>query len=105
MNYSDCMNHVDVLREKIGRLRVEIAQIQEMNNEYRIQGRKTKQPKSLTATGMNGNSLFHSARSWQIKWGQRPSGFLLRAFFEHDAPHLPSASSIHPGVVSEKALA
>ena len=56
------MNHVDVLREKIGRLRVEIAQIQEMNNEYRIQGRKTKQPKSLTATGMNGNSLFHSAR-------------------------------------------
>ena len=34
------MNHVDVLREKIGRLRVEIAQIQEMNNEYRIQGRK-----------------------------------------------------------------
>ena len=34
------MNHVDVLREKIGRLRVEIAQIQEMNNEYRIRGRK-----------------------------------------------------------------
>ncbi len=34
------MNHVDVLREKIGRLRVEIAQIQEVNNEYRIQGGK-----------------------------------------------------------------
>jgi hypothetical protein len=26
-------------------------------------------------------------------------------FFEHDAPHLPSVSSTHPGVVSEKALA
>ena len=26
-------------------------------------------------------------------------------FFEHDAPYLPSASSTHPGVVSEKALA
>ena len=26
-------------------------------------------------------------------------------FFEHDAPHLPSPLSTHPGVVSEKALA
>jgi hypothetical protein len=26
-------------------------------------------------------------------------------FFEHAAPHLPSASTTHPGVASEKALA
>ncbi len=33
------MNHLEVLRDKIGRLRVEIAQIQEMNEEYRSRGR------------------------------------------------------------------
>jgi hypothetical protein len=31
------MGHVEVLREKIGRLRVEIAQIQESNKQYRLQ--------------------------------------------------------------------
>jgi hypothetical protein len=33
------MDHLAVLREKIGRLRDEIAHLQEMNNEYRRQGR------------------------------------------------------------------
>jgi len=33
------MDHIEVLREKIGRLRVEIAQIQESNKQYRLQGR------------------------------------------------------------------
>jgi hypothetical protein len=32
------MDHIDVLREKIGRLRVEIAEIQELNQQYRFQG-------------------------------------------------------------------
>jgi signal transduction histidine kinase len=32
------MNHLDVLREKIGRLRSEIAQIQELNQQYRLRG-------------------------------------------------------------------
>jgi hypothetical protein len=35
-DYPDCMDHVEVLREKIGRLRVEIAQIQELNKQYRL---------------------------------------------------------------------
>ncbi len=33
------MGHLEVLREKIGRLRVEIAQIQELNEHYRRQDR------------------------------------------------------------------
>ena len=33
------MDHLDVLREKIGRLRVEIAQIQELNEQYRLRGK------------------------------------------------------------------
>ena len=33
------MNHLEVLREKIGRLRVEIAEIQELNERYRRQDR------------------------------------------------------------------
>ena len=32
------MEHLEVLREKIGRLRAEIAQIQELNRVYRLQG-------------------------------------------------------------------
>jgi hypothetical protein len=35
------MDHLEVLREKIGRLRVEIAQIQELNKRYRLQGRNS----------------------------------------------------------------
>jgi hypothetical protein len=38
MNYPDGMDHLEVLREKIGRLRVEIAQIQELNKQHRLQG-------------------------------------------------------------------
>ena len=38
MDYPSCMDHIDVLREKIGRLRVEIAEIQELNQQYRFQG-------------------------------------------------------------------
>jgi hypothetical protein len=33
------MDHLEVLREKIGRLRVEIAQIQELNEQYRLEYR------------------------------------------------------------------
>ena len=36
MNYPSRMDHIEVLREKIGRLRVEIAQIQELNKQYRL---------------------------------------------------------------------
>jgi hypothetical protein len=32
------MDHVEVLREKVGLLRAEIAQIQELNRLYRLQG-------------------------------------------------------------------
>jgi hypothetical protein len=33
------MDHLVVLREKIARLRVEIGQIQELNRQYRLQGK------------------------------------------------------------------
>jgi len=36
MDYPNCMDHLEVLREKIGRLRLEIAQIQELNKQYRL---------------------------------------------------------------------
>jgi predicted nuclease with TOPRIM domain len=36
MSYPTAMDHLQVLREKIGRLRVEIAHIQELNEEYRL---------------------------------------------------------------------
>jgi small-conductance mechanosensitive channel len=35
MSYSNAMDHLAVLREKIARLRVEIADIQELNDQYR----------------------------------------------------------------------
>ncbi len=37
--YSDHMNHLGVLRNKIGILRVEIADIQELNQQFRRDGR------------------------------------------------------------------
>jgi phosphoglycerate-specific signal transduction histidine kinase len=43
MRYSDYMDHLAVLREKIGRLREEIAHLQELNHEYRSQGRSDTQ--------------------------------------------------------------
>jgi hypothetical protein len=39
ISYSDDMDHLGVLREKIGRLRVEIADIQELNEQVRLGGR------------------------------------------------------------------
>ena len=36
MRYPDGMDHLEVLREKIARLRAEIAAIQESNQEYRL---------------------------------------------------------------------
>ena len=38
MNYPGRMDHVEALREKVGRLRGEIAQIQELNKQHRLQG-------------------------------------------------------------------
>jgi hypothetical protein len=35
MSYRDVMDHLEVLREKIGSLRVEIAHLQGLNAEYR----------------------------------------------------------------------
>jgi hypothetical protein len=35
MRYPSYVNHLEVLRDKIGRLRMEIAQIQGLNEEYR----------------------------------------------------------------------
>ena len=39
MDYPSRMDHIEVLREKIGRLREEIAQIQELNRQYRVRAR------------------------------------------------------------------
>jgi hypothetical protein len=44
MNYPIGMDHLVVLREKIGRLRLEIAQIQQLNKQYRLQGRNNAEP-------------------------------------------------------------
>ena len=38
MSYPYSMDHLEVLREKIGRLRLEIAEIQRLNEQYRRQG-------------------------------------------------------------------
>jgi hypothetical protein len=41
MDYPSRMDHLEVLREKIGHLRLEIAQIQELNKQHRLQGRNS----------------------------------------------------------------
>ena len=38
MDYSNDMDHVEVLQAKIGRLRVEIAEIQKLNTQFRLRG-------------------------------------------------------------------
>jgi len=38
ISYSNDMDHLEVLREKIGRLRAEIADIQELNRQFRRGG-------------------------------------------------------------------
>jgi phosphoglycerate-specific signal transduction histidine kinase len=43
MSYPDSMDHLAVLREKIGRLRTEIAHLQELSNRYRREGRNETQ--------------------------------------------------------------
>ena len=40
MRYSEHMDHLGVLRDKIGRLRVEIAEIQSLNQQFRRDGGK-----------------------------------------------------------------
>ena|SRR5579864_3323188 len=40
ISYSEHMDHLEVLRDKIGRLRAEIADIQELNQQFRRDGRK-----------------------------------------------------------------
>ena len=40
MGYPDGMDHLGVLRNKIGRLRVEIAEIQALNQQFRRDGGK-----------------------------------------------------------------
>ena len=37
------MNHLEVIRERIGRLRAEIAQLQKLNEQYRREGRNDTQ--------------------------------------------------------------
>jgi len=37
MSYADPMDYVEILRDKIGRLRVEIAEIRELNERHRLQ--------------------------------------------------------------------
>jgi hypothetical protein len=43
MGYPNRMDHIVVLREKIARLRVEIADIQELNEQYRLQDRDSSE--------------------------------------------------------------
>ena len=40
MRYPDTMDHLEVLRETIARLRSEIGNIQELNEQYRFRGQK-----------------------------------------------------------------
>jgi hypothetical protein len=40
MSYADPVDYVEILREKIRRLRVEIAEIRELNEQCRLQGEK-----------------------------------------------------------------
>jgi hypothetical protein len=52
-SYSEDMDHLRVLRDKIGRFREEIADIQELNDQFRFAVRNGAGPKSLTAGGKN----------------------------------------------------
>jgi hypothetical protein len=55
MSYPKGMGHLEVLREKIGRLRMEIAQIQELNEHYRRQVRN--EPSAHVAHGQRHERL------------------------------------------------
>ena len=45
-SYSEDMDHLGVLRDKIGRLRAEIADIQELNEQFRLGGRNRPEARS-----------------------------------------------------------
>lgn len=49
------MDHLAVLRDKVGNLRAEIAQIQELNDQYRRQGRN--EPQAQIAHGQRNERL------------------------------------------------
>ena len=46
ISYSDDMDHIRILRDKIGRLRAEIADIQELNEQFRLGGRNRPEAQS-----------------------------------------------------------
>jgi hypothetical protein len=49
MSYPDSMDHLEVLRAKIGSLRAEIAQIQELNDRFWLRGRNGMLPEAQFA--------------------------------------------------------
>ena len=49
MSYPDGMDHLEVLREKIGSLRAEIAQLQELNDRFWLRGRNGMLPEAQFA--------------------------------------------------------
>jgi hypothetical protein len=51
----DNMDHLEVLRQKIGRLRAEIAQLQELNDRYWLRGRN--EPEAQVAHGQRQERL------------------------------------------------
>ena len=55
IGYAGCMNHLEVLREKIGLLRAEIAEIQELNERYRRHERN--EPHAQVAHGQRQERL------------------------------------------------
>ena len=55
MRYSDPMDHLEVLREKIGLLKAEIAQIQELNRLYRL--RRANDTEAQVAHGQRHDRL------------------------------------------------
>ena len=57
ISYSAHMDHLEVLRDKIGRLRREIADVQKLNQQFRRDGGTAGMEqafKSLTHRGVNG---------------------------------------------------
>ena len=47
------MDHIEFHREKIGRLRVEIAQIQELNKQYRLRDSNVEEAQNVHGQGKN----------------------------------------------------
>jgi hypothetical protein len=54
ISYSNDMDHLTVFRDKIGRLREEIADIQVLNEQFRREGWNEAEVKSLMDRGTNG---------------------------------------------------